>query len=85
MPEQTKACEDKMATPATPAPAGLDRTEPLSVTLQETMRLTGLSNTTLYKLINEKRLPTVKIGKRVLVPYASVKALVTPRTPGGAQ
>ena len=46
--------------------------EPLTVTVKETERLTGLG-TTIYKLIGAKELQTVKIGARTLIVYLSIK------------
>jgi excisionase family DNA binding protein len=51
-------------------------TEPLAVTVQEARRLTGLGNTTLYRLIGEGKLRTIKVGTRTLVVYSSIKALI---------
>jgi excisionase family DNA binding protein len=52
------------------------RLEPLTVTVQEARRLTGLGNTTLYRLIGEGKLRTVKVGARTLVIYPSLKLLL---------
>jgi excisionase family DNA binding protein len=57
------------------------RLEPLTVTVQEARRLTGLGNTTLYRLIGEGKLRTVKVGARTLVIYQSIKALIERATP----
>ena len=38
--------------------------EPLTVTVPEALRLTGLCRTSLYRLIEEKRLRRVKVGSR---------------------
>jgi excisionase family DNA binding protein len=50
--------------------------EPLTVTVKETERLTGLGTTTIYKLIGAKELQTVKIGARTLIVYSSIKKLL---------
>jgi excisionase family DNA binding protein len=52
------------------------RLEPLTVTVQEARRLTGLGNTTIYKLIGQGKLRTTKIGARTLVIYPSLKSLL---------
>jgi excisionase family DNA binding protein len=57
------------------------RLEPLTVTVQEARRLTGLGNTTIYKLIGQGKLRTTKIGARTLVIYQSIKALIERATP----
>ena len=50
--------------------------EPLTVTVTEARRLTGLGTTTIYKLIGAKELQTVKIGARTLIVYSSIKKLL---------
>jgi excisionase family DNA binding protein len=50
--------------------------EPLTVTVKEAERLTGLGTTTIYKLIGAKELQTVKIGSRTLIVYSSIKKLL---------
>jgi excisionase family DNA binding protein len=52
--------------------------EPITVTVQEAIRLSGLSNTTIYKLIGEKKLEIIKVGARTLVTFQSLKALLQP-------
>ena len=52
------------------------RLEPLTVTVQEARRLTGLGNTTIYKLIGQGKLRVTKIGARTLVLYPSLKSLI---------
>lgn len=50
--------------------------KPLTVTVKTARKISGLGNTTLYRLIKEKRLETISIGRRRLVKYASLEALV---------
>ena len=50
--------------------------EPLTVTVKETERITGLGTTTIYKLIGDKKLETTKIGTRTLIVYSSIKKLL---------
>jgi excisionase family DNA binding protein len=52
--------------------------EPLTVTVADARKISGLSNTTVYKLIGEGKLQVVKIGTRTLITYASVKKLLEP-------
>jgi excisionase family DNA binding protein len=54
--------------------------DPITVTVSEARRLTGLGNTTLYKLIKEKRLAVrrVKNVDRTLIDFASLRELLTP-------
>ena len=48
----------------------------LAVTVKEAKRLSGVGHTKLYELIAEGRLETVKIGRRTLVRYRSLEALL---------
>lgn len=48
----------------------------VSVTVKRACLLTGLSHTTIYKLIALGRLRSVKIGRRTLISYESLRGLV---------
>ena len=50
---------------------------PLTYSVREACRVTSLGRTRLYQLIGEGRLEVRKIGKRTLIPAASLRALVT--------
>jgi excisionase family DNA binding protein len=52
--------------------------EPLAVDVITALEISGLGRTTLYELIQQKRLKTVKVGWRRLINYQSLKALVAP-------
>jgi excisionase family DNA binding protein len=41
-------------------------------------RISGLGNTTVWKLIAEQKLATVKVGRRRLITYESLEKLLTP-------
>ncbi|TDG30609.1 helix-turn-helix domain-containing protein [Paracraurococcus ruber] len=56
--------------------ARLERTEPLSHTLNDAARITGLSRSTLYRHAAAGRLRLLKCGGRTLVDAASLRALV---------
>jgi hypothetical protein len=53
--------------------------KPLAVTIPVARKISGLGNTTIWKLIGENMLTTVKIGRRVLVTYDSLEKLLTPK------
>jgi excisionase family DNA binding protein len=63
---------------ASPAFNDLPGIKPLAVTVADACRITGLGNTTIYALIREGKLRTFKAGRRRLVVYASLEALVSP-------
>ena len=48
----------------------------ITITVNQAVRATGVSRTTIYKLIRERRLETVKIGARRLVTTKSILTLV---------
>lgn len=50
--------------------------EPLSVRIPDAVRLTGISRSRLYVLIQQGELQTVKIGRSTLIPFRALKELV---------
>jgi excisionase family DNA binding protein len=50
--------------------------EPLTVTIAGARQALGVGTTKIYELIGEKRLKTVKLGRRTLVLTESIRALV---------
>ncbi|OHC97812.1 MAG: excisionase [Sphingomonadales bacterium RIFCSPLOWO2_12_FULL_63_15] len=50
--------------------------EPLAYSVNEACRLSTLGKTRLYQLIAEGRLEARKIGKRTLIPAASLRRLI---------
>ena len=50
--------------------------EPLSYTIESAIRATGLGRSTLYSAINSGVLTRVKVGRRTLIPAASLRALI---------
>jgi excisionase family DNA binding protein len=62
-----------------PAPAApLGQLEPLLVTVAQAKHVTNVGHTKLYELIKQKRLEVVKIGKRTMITFASIKRLAQP-------
>lgn len=51
--------------------------KPLTVTVETALKLSGLGRTKLYELINQEIIKTVTVGRRRLVVYASLEALVS--------
>ena len=56
-------------------PQGL---KPLTVTVATARRISGLGNTTIWALIKARRLETVHVGRRTLVTFRSLEALLDP-------
>ena len=49
--------------------------EPLTVRISTAVRITGLSRSRIYELIQSGELEIVKVGRATLVQYGSLKAL----------
>lgn len=49
--------------------------EPLTVRISTAVRITGLSRSRIYELIQSGDLETVKVGRATLVQFASLKEL----------
>jgi excisionase family DNA binding protein len=50
--------------------------ETMAVSVKEAAKALGLGRTSIYVLINEGRLETVKLGRRTLIKVQSVRALL---------
>lgn len=50
--------------------------EPISVDIATAAKLTSLGRTRIYELIADNTLPSKTIGRRRVIPYAALKALV---------
>ena len=48
---------------------------PLLIPVKEACRILNLGNTTIYKLINQKKLEVVKFGKATRITVKSINAL----------
>jgi hypothetical protein len=53
-----------------------NETEPLTVTIPEGCRASGLSNSSMYKAINEGLVKTTRVFGRRLIVYASLKRML---------
>jgi hypothetical protein len=56
----------------------LQGAKPLAITISTAKKLSGLGHTTIWKLIREKQLATVHVGRRTLIIFSSFEALLTP-------
>ena len=52
--------------------------KPLTITVATAKRLSGLGNTTIWALIKDQTLETVHVGRRTLITFRSLEALLTP-------
>lgn len=48
----------------------------LTITIDETAKLLGISRGTAYNLANEGKLPVVRLGRRLLVPTKALNGLL---------
>ncbi|MBR0795672.1 hypothetical protein JQ615_09760 [Bradyrhizobium jicamae] len=53
------------------------QSEPLTVTIAIARQISGLGNTTLWKLISDGTLQSVTVGRRRLVVYQSLRRLLS--------
>ncbi len=53
----------------------MDR-ERLTVTVEEAARLLGVSRAFAYELVARKELPSIKLGRRVIVPRRALEGLL---------
>jgi hypothetical protein len=58
--------------------------KPLAVTIGTARKISGLGNTTVWKLIGEGRLDTVSVGRRRLILYGSLEKLLSPKAINGS-
>lgn len=52
--------------------------KPLTVTVATTRKISGLGNTTIWALIKQGKLEVVRIGRRTLITFRSLEALLVP-------
>ena len=52
--------------------------KPIAVTFASAKKLSGLGLTTLWGLAKEKRIETVRVGRRTLITFRSLEALLLP-------
>ncbi|AJA09746.1 MULTISPECIES: helix-turn-helix domain-containing protein [Sphingopyxis] len=57
------------------APVEIVFVEPLTVRISTAVKLTGISRSRIYELIESGDLDTVKVGRSTLIPFKSLKAL----------
>ena len=50
--------------------------EPLVITVEHARKLLGLSRSLMYQAINSGQIPSVRIGRRILIPMAQLDRLI---------
>jgi excisionase family DNA binding protein len=61
--------------------AELRELDPLTVTVPQALRMSGLGRTKLYELIARREIESVRVGTRRLINFASLKARLTGQRP----
>ena len=51
--------------------------KPLAVTVKKACSLLGIGNTKMWELIKDRKVKTVTIGRRRLIVYSSLEALIS--------
>jgi excisionase family DNA binding protein len=49
---------------------------PISLTIHDAVRLSGISRTAIYEALKQGRLSAVKCGKRTLISYSSLSSFL---------
>ena len=57
--------------------------EKATVTVEEAAKLLGIGRATAYRAARQGSLPTIRIGRRLLVPREALQTLL--RNPGGSE
>ena len=52
--------------------------KPLTVTVATARTISGLGNTTIWALLKEGKLEAVRVGRRTLITFRSIEALLAP-------
>lgn len=52
---------------------------PVMLTVEEFLSVTPLPRSTTYQLLRKKRIQSVKVGRRILIPRAALVALLRPK------
>ncbi|MFT3851363.1 MAG: helix-turn-helix domain-containing protein [Ilumatobacteraceae bacterium] len=53
-----------------------DRSEPLTITVEEASRRLGISRGLGYSLVRRGELPAVRLGRRIVVPASAVERII---------
>lgn len=49
---------------------------PIAVSIADACRIAGVGKTTVYELVNANKLESIKLGRRRLIKFASLEALL---------
>jgi excisionase family DNA binding protein len=78
--DRARQAEDRADAPRMERPVPLPQPsraiEPLTLSIKDTGRVLGLGRSTIYRLIGDGQLETIKVGNRTLIKTASIRSLV---------
>lgn len=75
--ERERSIEDPRTESRSPPPLQpREATEPLTLSIKDAAKLLGLGRSTIYRLIGDRQLETVKVGRRTLIKTASIRSVV---------
>jgi excisionase family DNA binding protein len=57
---------------------GMDINQPLTLTVEQTAKLLGIGRSTAYELVRTGDIPSLRLGRRIVVPVARLRALMQP-------
>lgn len=66
--------------PAKPSLHALNAGPAIAASIPESARIVGVSRSLIYKMLNEGRLPSVKIGRRRVIPIEALRAFIEAQT-----
>jgi excisionase family DNA binding protein len=55
---------------------GMDTDQPLTLTVEQTAKLLGIGRSTAYELVRTGDIPSLRLGRRIVVPAARLAALL---------
>jgi excisionase family DNA binding protein len=59
---------------------GMDINQPLTLTVEQTAKLLGIGRSTAYELVRTGDIPSLRLGRRIVVPRQSLADLLGPRS-----
>jgi excisionase family DNA binding protein len=62
--------------PAQRAYKGMDINQPLTLTVEQTAKLLGIGRSTAYELVRTGDIPSLRLGRRIVVPRAGLVDLL---------
>jgi excisionase family DNA binding protein len=55
---------------------GMDINQPLTLTVEQTAKLLGIGRSTAYELVHTGDIPSLRLGRRIVVPIALLRPLL---------